>query len=50
MKIKHKLTIDFYHGFGREVGLELGTNNIPTVTMRPSHLAVNAPIVGNLII
>ena len=29
--------------------LELGTKDMPTVTMRPSHLASNAPVVGNLI-
>ena len=29
-----------YHGFGREVGLELGT----IIAMRPSHVAPNAPI------
>ena len=28
---------------------ELGTKDMPTVTMRPSHLASNAPVVGNLI-
>lgn len=46
-KIKENETesaINAYHGFGREVGLELGANNT-TVTMRPNHLAPNAPIV-----
>ena len=28
----------------RMCGDKLGTNNIPTVTVRPRHLAINAPI------
>ena len=47
-KIKENETesaINAYHGFGREVGLELGTIN----AMRPSHLAPYALIVGTLI-
>ena len=38
-----------YHGFGRQVGLELSTNNT-TVTMWPDNLAPNAAIVGTVLL